>query len=457
MAGMLLAMDGGRRDETVSGKPIVSSRARSGWRRHDEQQVGFRRSCRGRGPGGSSAATALARRGQRVVLLERDRFPRFHIGESQLPWSNEVFRALGADQAIAAAGFVKKWGASFRPPDTETEQYADFEDAVETPTPQTFQVHRERFDEVLLRHSERCGVTVREGHRLLDAAFDAEAVTLRFAGPDGTERTARLGVVVDASGRAAVVVKRFGRHEYDPILRNIAVHAQYEGIPRAEGRRAGDIRMFTRPDMGWLWLIPLSDTVTSVGAVIPKAVHQREAKATAEESLAHYLAATPPAASLLERARRLSAARVDVDYSYLATRMAGDRSVAVGDAAAFLDPIFSTGVLLAMQAGLDAAEAIDAGLQTGDLSERAFARYERIVREALSPFPSVRDRLLRPAAFRDLWFTPNKRFGIYGAIVSVLAGNWRPSVLTRVKVALFFFALVAVQRLVRRVRRAGRS
>ena len=409
----------------------------------------------GGGPGGSSAATALARRGRRVVLLERDRFPRFHIGESQLPWSNEVFRALGVDEAIAAAGFVKKWGASFRAPDSGVEQYADFADAVETPTPQTFQVLRERFDDVLLRHSERCGVTVREAHRLLDAAFDAGGVTLRFADPEGVERTARVGAVVDASGRAGVVMKRFGRHEYDPLLRNIAVHAQYEGIPRAEGRRAGDIRMFTRPDMGWLWLIPLSETVTSVGAVIPKAVHQREAKGTPEESLTHYLAATPLAASLLERGRRVSPARVDVDYSYLATRMAGDRWVAVGDAAAFLDPIFSTGVLLAMQAGLDAAEAIDVGLKTGDLSERAFARYERIVRKRYHHFRRFAIGFYDPA-FRDLWFTPNPRFGIYGAIVSVLAGNWRPSLLTRVKIA-GFFALVALRRRVRRGEHAGRS
>jgi FADH2-dependent halogenase len=403
----------------------------------------------GGGPGGSSAATALARRGKRVLLLERERFPRFHIGESQLPWSNEVFQALGADQAIASAGFVKKWGASFRPPGSMTEQYADFEAAVETPSPQTFQVLRERFDEILLRHSERCGVSVREGHRFLDATFDADAVALRFADPNGMERTARIGVVVDASGRTGVLAKRFGRHEYDPLLRNIAVHAQYEGIPSAEGRRAGDIRMFTRPDMGWLWLIPLSDTVTSVGAVIPKAVHQREAKETAEETLAHYLACTPPVGSLLERARRVSPARVDVDYSYLATRMAGDRWVAVGDAAAFLDPIFSTGVLLAMQGGLDAAEAIEAGLRTGDLSERAFARYERIVRKRYHHFRRFAIGFYDPA-FRDLWFAPRKAFGIYGAIVSVLAGNWKPSPLTQAKIGMFF-ALVAVRRLARRI------
>jgi FADH2-dependent halogenase len=407
----------------------------------------------GGGPGGSSAATALARRGRRILLLERERFPRFHIGESQLPWSNEVFRVLGVDQAIAEAGFVRKWGASFRSPDRVTEQYADFADAVETPTPQTFQVPRERFDEVLLRHSERCGVAVREGYRLLDVAFDADGVTLRFADPDGVERTARVGVVVDASGRTGIVAKRFGRHEYDPLLRNIAVHAQYENVPRADGRRAGDIRMFTRPDMGWLWFIPLSETVMSVGAVIPKAVHQREAKATHEESLAHYLAATPLAASLLERARPVSPARIDVDYSYLATRMAGDRWVAVGDAAAFLDPIFSTGVLLAMQGGLEAAEAIDAGLRTGDLSERCFARYERMVRKRYHHFRRFAIGFYDPA-FREVWFTPNKRLGIYGAIVSVLAGNWRPSLLTRAKIGLFF-ALVAGKRLARRLGGGG--
>jgi flavin-dependent dehydrogenase len=133
--------------------------------------------------------------------------------------------------------------------------------------------------------------------------------------------------------------------------------------------------------------------------------------------------------------------------------MAGDRWVAVGDAAAFLDPIFSTGVLLAMQGGLDAAEAIDAGLKSGDLSARAFARYERTVRKRYHHFRRFAIGFYDPA-FRDLWFTPRKRFGIYGAIVSVLAGNWRPSLLTRAKIGLFF-ALVAAKRLGQRGKDAG--
>jgi flavin-dependent dehydrogenase len=409
----------------------------------------------GGGPGGSSTATGLARRGRRILLLERDRFPRFHIGESQLPWSNEIFRALGVYETIAGAGFVKKWGASFWTLDGAVEQYADFELAAETPTPQTFQVPRGRFDEILLRHAERCGAVVREGHRALDAAFDADGVTLRFVDPEGLEHGARVGAIVDASGRAGFLAKKLGRHAFDPQLRNIAVHAQYENIPRVAGRRAGDIRMFTRADLGWLWLIPLSDTVTSVGAVIPQAVHRREAQATPEASLEHYLDHTPSASALFQGARRVSPARFDADYSYLGTRMAGDRWVAVGDAAAFLDPIFSTGVLLAMQAGLDAAEAIDAGLRRGDLSGRRFARYERLVRKRYHHFRRFAVGFYDPN-FRDLWFRRSRRWGVYEAILSVLAGNWRPSAATRLRIRLFFM-LVALQRVLPIAPRTARS
>jgi flavin-dependent dehydrogenase len=400
----------------------------------------------GGGPGGSSAATALARRGRRVLLLERDQFPRFHIGESQLPWTNEVFRALGVHETIAAAGFVRKWGASFWTLDGAVEQYADFSEAVETPAPQTFQVPRATFDELLLRHGAKSGVAVRERHRALDAAFDAAGVTLRFADPEGVEHTVRVGVVVDASGRAGFLAKKLGRHAFDPLLRNIAVHAQYENIPRLPGRRAGDIRMFTRPDMGWLWLIPLSDTVTSVGAVIPQAVHRRESKATPEESLTHYLDRTPSAAKLLAAARRVSPARFDADYSYLGTELAGDRWVTVGDAAAFLDPIFSTGVLLAMQGGLDVAAAIDAGLRAGDLSRRRFTAYERLVRTRYHHFRRFAVGFYDPN-FRDLWFRRTKRWGVYQAVLSVLAGNWRPSLAVRLRIGLFF-TLVALQRVI---------
>jgi flavin-dependent dehydrogenase len=401
----------------------------------------------GGGPAGCSTATALARRGRRVLLLERERFPRFHIGESQLPWINGVLEALGACEAVAKAGFVEKWGASFWEIDGTAAAYVDFAAAVETPVPRTYQVPRARFDEMLLRHAERCGVIVREGHRAVDAAFNAEGVVLRISGPDGVTHSARVAVVVDASGRAGLLVRRLGGCRADPVLRHVAVHAQYEGIERPTGRPAGDIRVLTRLDAGWIWLIPLSETATSVGAVVPEVLHRRQAKSTAEESLEHYLRETPAAPALLRAARRVTPARFDTDYSYIARAMAGDRWVAVGDSAAFLDPIFSTGVLLAMQGGLEAAGAIDAGLRVGDLSARRFAAYERRVRRRYQYFRRFVVGFYDPY-FRRVLFQRSRRFGIYEAVLSALAGNWRPTFGTRLRIQIFF-AIIAVKRRLR--------
>ena len=180
--------------------------------------------------------------------------------------------------------------------------------------------------------------------------------------------------------------------------------------------------------------------------------HRRESKPTPEESLAHYLADTPAAAPLLERARRVSPARFDADYSYLATRWpetAGSRSAT---RQRFLDPVFSTGVMLAMQGGLEAAEAIDVGLSSGDVTARAFAGYERVVRKRYHHFRRFAIGFYEPA-FRELWFTRPLFMGIYRAVVSVLAGNWRPSMTTRARIAAFF-AVVAVKRGLQRLRRA---
>jgi FADH2-dependent halogenase len=378
-----------------------------------------------------------------VVVLERDTFPRFHIGESQLPWSNEVFGVLGVEDKMAAAGFVQKWGASFFSPDGGVEQYADFSQAVETPMPQTFQVPRAKFDELLLLHAASCGAVVRQGCRVSGVEFAADKVTLTTTDAAG-EGTLRAGMVVDASGRSGLLAKTIGRHALDPRLRNIAVHAQFEGIPRPLGRRQGDIRMLTRADMGWVWLIPITDSLISVGAVIPQAVHARSSKASAEESLDHYLSTTPGTAPLFREARRVGEARFEADYSYVGTRLRADRCLVVGDAAAFLDPIFSTGVLLAMQSGIEAAEAIDQGLARGDLQSRRFSEYERVVRKRYHHFRRFAVGFYDPA-FRALWFAPSSRFGIYEAVLSVLSGNWRPSLPTRLRIRLFFL-LVAVQR-----------
>ncbi len=397
----------------------------------------------GGGPGGAAVATRLARRGRRVLVLEREAFPRFHIGESQLPWSRELWHELGLDEALARAGFVDKWGATFITANGAIEQYADFNDAAETPQPQTYQVPRAEFDRIFLQHAAASGAEVRQPAQAVDVTFESDGVTVRFLA-DGTQHETRAAAIVDASGKAGFVARRRSERQFDPQLRNVALHAQYEEVPRPSGRRAGDIRMVMRPDRGWFWFIPLSASVTSVGIVLPKEAHARSAGATLEQALAAYLAETPTAAALTAHARRVTPVRFDADYSYCARRFAGDRWLLVGDAGAFLDPIFSTGVLMAMQSGVDAADALDAALTAGDLSERRFAGYERATRARWAHFRRFAVGFYDPA-FRDLFFRPRAPFRMREALTSVLAGNWRPRLATRIRIALFF-AAVAVQR-----------
>ncbi len=207
--------------------------------------------------------------------------------------------------------------------------------------------------------------------------------------------------------------------------------------------------MVTRPDRGWFWFIPISDAVTSVGVVVPKAAYNARGKSTAAATLDHFLSETPAAAQLVASGRPVTEARFDADYSYLHSRHAGDRFVLTGDAGAFLDPIFSTGVLLAMQSGIEAAEAISTGLRTGDLRARRFAAYERRLVRRYQHFRRFAVGFYDPA-FRDLFFNRSSRFGIYEAVLSVLGGNWRPSLMVRLRLEAFF-AIVALMRLRKRL------
>ncbi len=398
----------------------------------------------GGGPGGSSAATMLARQGLRVLLLERERFPRFHIGESQLPWINGILETLGADHLIKRAGFVEKWGASFTTIDGARSQYADFARAVEVPRPQTYQVPRAEFDRALLDHTASCGATVLQGCAATHAAFDPDGVTLTYTDQTGDAITARAGALIDASGRAGFMAKQFGERRKDPVLQNISVHRQYVGIPRAEGRRAGDIRMVTRPDKGWFWFIPIDAETISVGVVIPQAIYRAAARPTPAATLDAFIAESPAAAQLVAKATPVTEARFDADYSYLHSAHAGDRFVLVGDAGAFLDPIFSTGVLMAMQSGIEAAEVIGRGLRDHNLGAARFADYERTLVARYHHFRRFASGFYDPA-FRDLFFSHSARFGIYEAVLSVLGGNWRPSWKTSLRLNAFFF-LVALQR-----------
>jgi flavin-dependent dehydrogenase len=322
----------------------------------------------GGGPAGSTAAAALARAGRRVILLERDQFPRFHIGESLLASVNDV----------------------------------------------------------------------------LDVEFTRDSVTATVAGPDGSEPLRlRARAMVDASGRAGILARRFALRIDEPDLANVAIFSHYAGVPRADGRRAGDIRIVARRDLGWFWMIPISDELMSVGAVLPQAAFKplsHVAAADEADLLTRLIAETPAVARLMADAERRWPVRVERDFSYGARAYAGDRWIAVGDAGSFLDPVFSTGVAIAMESGLEGARAIDAGLARGTLARPTFRTFERRQRERYLSFRRfVRGFYTRE--FRDLFFSPDPPERIFRSVITVFAGYWRPSIITRLWVVLFFLSV----------------
>lgn len=397
----------------------------------------------GGGPAGSAAAARLARAGRRVVLFERDRFPRFHIGESLLASVNDVLDEIGAADLVRQRGFPVKWGATFMAGDGTIERFADFASSPEVPSPQTWQVPRAEFDELLLRHAAACGADVREEHRVLDARIDGSGVTVTTRAPDGRELATRVAAVVDASGRFGLLGRKFGLRLDEPRLANIAVFAHYCGVPRREGRRSGDIRVIARPDLGWFWMIPISDELMSVGVVLPRAAYDALPRMSMEALLDHTIAETPDVAALMRHARREWPVRVEKDFSFGARAYAGDRWLLVGDAGSFLDPVFSTGVAIALESGVEAARALDRALARGDLSARMFRTFARRQHQR---YASFRRFVLAfyTRGFRDLFFQPSPLSPLFRAFVTAVAGYWRPSLKTRVWLALFFL-LVRIQ------------
>jgi flavin-dependent dehydrogenase len=332
----------------------------------------------GGGPGGSTVATALSRKGRSVLVLEKTRFPRFHVGESLLPYSLEIFDRLGVHEKIRAAGYQEKWGAYFWNGETGGTRAVVFGNASNDRHPMAYQVKRADFDKLLLDHSASCGAEVREETRVEEVLFEeGRAVGVRVANGTGRAEEIRSRVVVDASGQDALLSRRLGIREFDRNLKRAALFAHYENVPRPEGRAAGDILLPVENGV-WYWLIPFSDGTTSVGGVFEPELLREGAPADSEARLEWLLDRSPQARRLLGGGRRISKVYGISDYSAVSKKLGGDGWVLVGDAATFLDPVFSTGVFLAMATGERAAAAIDDALaRRGIVRARDFRRYTR--------------------------------------------------------------------------------
>src|SRR5438477_154338 len=400
----------------------------------------------GGGPAGSSAAISLGQLGHSVVLFEREMFPRFHIGESLLSTANDSFAALGVAKRIEAAGFPEKWGARLLTHDGQTGRYVDFANAREVTTPQTYQVCRQEFDRILLERAREVGVDVREACNVTACEFTPDAAILDVASRGDTAAArVRVRALVDATGRGGLIARKFNLRTEEPRLANVAIYSHYTNVPRLEGPRPDDIRLIACNDAGWFWLIPISKELTSVGVVLPKALYRRLANgSSSEETLNRTISDTPVVAKLMRNARREWPVRVEKDFSYRASKYAGDRWILAGDAGSFLDPVFSTGVSIAMESGIEAAAALDRALAQDDFSARQFARFSKRQRRRYETFRRFVVGFYTPQ-FRDLFFDPEPPRAIFRAVVTVLAGKWDAGLRTRFLNRLFF-ALVAVQK-----------
>ncbi len=374
----------------------------------------------GGGPAGSTIAALLAERGVDVVLLEKDRHPRFHIGESLLPFNMPLLKRLGVDQEIDRIG-LPKWGVDFVSPSHGRTVAFEFGDAWDKSLPSAFQVRRSEFDHILIRKAAANGARVLEGWRVVELDLErADGVEVVAKDEAGQARHWRGKFIVDASGRDTLLANRLGLKDRNRRHASAAVYGHFTGARRQEGRAEGNISIFWF-EHGWIWFIPLADGTTSIGAVCPPGY--LKTRKTDVTTFFHQTIAQAPA--LMERladAVLTGPATATGNYSYQARKMAGRNYLLVGDAYAFIDPVFSTGVYLAMNSAFQAADTVMTVLRSPRQAERALARFETEVKRGLGRFSWFIYRMNRPA-LRDLFMNPRNVLRLQEAMLSLLSGD----------------------------------
>ncbi len=323
----------------------------------------------GGGPAGSSTATILAQHGLKVQLFEREKGARFHIGESLMPDTYWTLRRMGVIEKIKASSFTKKYSVQFVTDTGKESQPFYFFENNPHECSQTWQVVRSEFDKMLLDNAADLGVDVCYGCRVLDAIFEeGRCVGVKLQGPNGDPYEVRAKVVVDASGQSLVIGNRLKIKEVDPLLKKASIWTYYEGATREPGLDEGaTLVLQTEGKKGWFWYIPLHNNIVSVG-VVSSIDDMFAEKLSHEEIFNRELDKCPAAKKRVIAGKRIGGFASTKDFSYRCSQVAGDGWVLVGDAFGFLDPIYSSGVFLALKSGEMAADAIAQGILKNDLS-----------------------------------------------------------------------------------------
>src|SRR6187402_1933522 len=324
----------------------------------------------GGGPAGSTVSTLLAQHGRRVQLFERETFPRFHIGESLIPETYWVLERLDMLPKMKASHFVQKRSVQFVSANGKLSAPFYFYDNKPHDCSQTWQVDRGEFDQMLLENAREHGVDAREGVHVLEVIFEGErAVGVKIQEPDGTRREVRAPVVVDASGQAAMLMNRYGLRIWDPLLNKGAIWTYYEGAAKDDNRDEGATLVVQTPDKrGWWWNIPMHGDRLSCGIVRPFEDIFKN-RGGLEQTYLEEMENTPYIKHRVGNAKRITGYFATRDYTYRSRELAGDGWVMVGDAFGFLDPLYSSGVMLALKSGELAADAIHGALEKGDTSK----------------------------------------------------------------------------------------
>jgi flavin-dependent dehydrogenase len=330
----------------------------------------------GGGPAGSTVSTLLAQQGRKVKLFERERFPRFHIGESLIPETYWVFRRLKMLDKMKASPFVKKYSVQFVSASGKLSAPFYFWDNKPHECSQTWQVIRSEFDTMMLQHAAEHGVEVHQPARVLEVLFeDNRAVGVRVQTEDDTQQEVRAKVVVDASGQSTMLQNRFKLRLWDPVLNKGAIWTYWEGAYRDTGRDEGaTLVVQTTNKQGWFWYIPQHDNTVSVGVVAPFD-YLFKGRGSHEKVYSEEVEACPAIKERVSIGKRATGYFATKDYSYRSKQVAGDGWVLVGDAFGFLDPLYSSGVLLALKSGELAADAIAEGLAKEDVSAAQLGKW----------------------------------------------------------------------------------
>jgi flavin-dependent dehydrogenase len=403
----------------------------------------------GAGPAGSTAAALLAERGCDVVLLEKDAHPRFHIGESLLPRNLQILDRLGLHADVASIGVLKR-GAEFVSDETGRSVAFSFARSLNQAYTHAYQVRRSEFDELLFRNAGRRGARIAEKTRVTEIRLPGEPgvrAQVTALAEDGTTRRLAPRFVLDASGRDTFIANRLRSKEANKHNNTAAVFAHFRGVGNRTGETEGYISIHLGED-GWFWMIPLTHEVMSVGFVGNQTAYKKR-DGRIEDFFERRLRESPTVSARMVGAKRVSDVHATGNYSYRARAAWGEGWLMIGDAFAFIDPVFSSGVLLAMTAGELGADTATAWLRDPVAGRAASRRTERHLRTAMDNLSWLIYRINSPV-LRDMFMAPSNRFRMRDNIITMLAGNlageWR-SILPVLAVKVSYYSLCLGRRL----------